>query len=120
MSRQEAVYRRPTAKIGVGNSQFGRFAGEVVLRGNVVEDAVVTKCGQIERGGREHVGFANGGIARVVDEGLIAAESIAFGEGRRGRAARRVDPRLIVAKSSEGIVAGGKRLVEKSRVPKLD
>jgi hypothetical protein len=56
------------------------------------------------------VGFADGGIARVVDEGLIAAESIAFGEvGRAGCAARREDPRLIVAKSSEGIVVWSRR-----------
>ena len=57
------------------------------------------------------MGFADGDVAGVVDQVLIAAEGIAFGEVRRGRAARGKRERLVVAESREEIVRGGERLV---------
>ena len=55
---------------------------------DVVEDAVVAKGGLVERVGREHVGFTDGGISRMVNEVIIAAERSCLQRGT-ARARRR-------------------------------
>ena len=82
------------------------------MRGDVVKDAVVTKTGLVDHGGREDVGFTEGQVARMVADVLVAAEGIGFGKSRR--AARHMGERLVVAEAAEEIVLLGKGLIETS------
>src|ERR1700739_2939318 len=52
----------------------------------------------------------NPDVASVVDEVLIAAEGIGFGESRRAAGDKR--ERLVVAEPREDIVRGGERLIQ--------
>ena len=98
------------AEIGIGNAEEGRSTGEVTLRVNIVEDAVVPEGGLVECRGREHVAPADADIACVVDEVLIAAEGIFF--GKAGRAAGRKSERLVVAEAAKQVVRSRERLVQ--------
>ena len=56
------------------------------------------------------MGFAEGDVARVVDDVLIAAEGVGFGKSRR--AAWHIGERLVIAEAAEQIVLVGERVVQ--------
>src|SRR4029077_7262870 len=69
------------------------------LRGDVVEDAVITEAELVHSKRRKDVCLADGYVAGVVDDALVAAECALFGES--GRAAWNVRVRLVIAEAGE-------------------
>src|SRR6202166_67102 len=103
------------AQVRAGNAnarEVGGIASARALRSDVIEDAVIAEGELIDGGRRKDVSFADGHVAGVVDDALIAAEGALLDLRANTAAARHIGGGLIIAKAREDIVGVGERVVQ--------
>ena len=91
------------------DAKLRRFTSTGARGSDVVEDAVVPKAELVNRDGRKDVGLADGDIACVIDDALIAAERALLRES--GSATGDERSGLIVAEAGEQAIRVGEILV---------
>src|SRR5271168_1848484 len=64
------------SQVGIRNPQDCGSTCEIILRSNVVEDAVVAHADLVEHVGREDMAPADADVPAMVDQEFIAAEGI--------------------------------------------
>ena len=103
------------AQVGEGNADAGEVSGSAsagALRSDVIEDAIVAEAELIDGGGGKDVGLADGDVAGVVDDALIAAEGASLGKRARPAAARDIRNGLIVTKAREDIIGARESVIQ--------
>ena len=89
---QTGVASLRAAQICANDAKLCGFATPGALRSDVVEDAVVTEAKLVHGRRGKDVRFADGDVARVVDDSLVAAKGVGFGKSGASRQARRNSP----------------------------
>src|ERR1700688_1112959 len=103
------------AQVRAGNAnarEVGGVASARALGSDVIEDAVIAEGELIDGGGRKDVSFADGHVAGVVDDALIAAEGALLDLRANTAAARHIGDGLIIAKARKDIVGVGERVIQ--------
>jgi len=106
-----------TVEIRAGNAELSGSAGSRSFGSDVVEDAIVATADLIDGIRGKDVRLAQGDVAAVIDDALVAGEEEGLGQIADAAAARDVGSGLIIAEARERGIRGGEGVIESDVEP---